>query len=166
MDLEIVKRMGKCPACGHRIEEGHELTPFSSCEKCGLVFAKCNLNPVNENSQKRNVVTRAKPDVRSKKQPPSSRDKRIAEYMAAHGKSAIAGFLLAVLVGPLAIFYVSTGGGLMVVLLLIVLFMASPSGAFLFGIAFWVLSILMVPIGVAGYNEKKRAEANLLAGEE
>lgn len=164
MDLEVVRQLNKCPACGPPLPEG-KLTAFSSCEKCGIVFAKFKQKAVNDNLSKVARARRMEPKAEAAEEPPvKSREARIQAYIDTHRKSPLTAFLLALFLGPLAMFYVSIPGALMMILLIFGLAFSMPAVGGLLGIVFWLLSLIAVPLGAINYNEKKKAEAELIAG--
>jgi hypothetical protein len=89
----------------------------------------------------------------------AERERKIKKYVATNGKSQLVALLLALLFGPIGYLYASPLGG--VILILITLALAAGGGVAA-GLLGWFAAMILAPFSAASYNEKVRAQAELM----
>ena len=82
----------------------------------------------------------------------------VDKYVSAHSKSQIGGILITILLGPLGLFYASTGAA---IVLCVIAFISATT--IIGPIICWILSILVSIPCIAKHNDKVKSTANLLS---
>lgn len=90
-----------------------------------------------------------------------TRQARIDAYVKAEQKSVTVAIVLAVLLGPIGYLYTSLIGGFFMIVVVVVVVIAglAPLAALA-----WIACAIGAPFGIAEYNRKVRAKAELIAG--